>query len=415
MWKGWSQVAGSGWFGSLATIPARFGRITTHRRYLSEIDGLRALALLPVLVWHAALRADRLNGAPGSGFVWGYLFPDGEAGVDLFFAISGFIIALPFLRRPEVQYRKLDAFYLRRLSRLGPPYVLILVVCFILLSVSHYAPADALRFRLTTVPLWQSFVASFFYVHGLLLNAPPKLNPPLWSLEVEAQFYLIAPLLLAPFVKVRLLRGAVGVVCVLALCAVCSYFNTGRYFDQPQGKTILAYLPFFLVGVTCTGWAEEAPNQTSWADVLMPAGYLLLWASGRYQSLQDFGPVLLRDETRIGCIYLILFGALRGSFVRRVLSNPWMTLLGAMCYSIYLTHVPLMQSGLVALHRLFPSLGSVPALAVAMVTLIPSAIVVGFGYFLLVERPSMDPLWPKRLGALLSGRCIAAEPPTGHG
>ena len=409
-------MSGRRWLKSLADIPARFGRITTHRRYLSEIDGLRALALLPVLVWHAALRADRIDGAPGAGFIWGHLFPDGESGVDLFFAISGFIIALPFLRRPAVQYGKLGAFYLRRITRLGPPYVLILIVCFALLSISHYAPADALRFRLTNVPLWQSFVASFFYVHGLILNSPPKLNPPLWSLEVEAQFYLIAPLLLLPFVRVKRLRRIVGPASVLALCAVCSYFNTGAYFDQPQGKTILAYLPFFLVGVTCTGWAEESSEAVGWADAGLVAGYLLLWASGRFQSFRDFGPVLVRDEARIGFIYLIMFGALRGRLVRRVLSNPWMTLVGAMCYSIYLTHVPLMQFGAVVLHRVFHALGSVPALLIALATLIPSAVLVGFGYFLLVERPSMDPLWPRKLAARLTGQRMAAvEPRVGQG
>ena len=121
--------------------------------------------------------------------------------------------------------------------------------------------------------------------------------------------------------------------------------------------------------------------------------------------------MLLRDEARIGFIYLIMFGALRGRLVRRVLSNPWMTLVGAMCYSIYLTHVPLMQFGAVVLHRVFHALGSVPALLAAFVTLIPSAVLVGFGYFLLVERPSMDPLWPRRLAARLTGQPMAAVEP----
>jgi peptidoglycan/LPS O-acetylase OafA/YrhL len=175
----------------LRQIPQRLRRVTSSGSYVPQIDGLRFVAIFLVIIYHSAARGLKYYEPQGAGelAVVKYL-PMGQAGVELFFFISGLIIAYPFLSgKPP----SLGNFYKRRLLRLEPPYMITLLLCFLALGVLGLKPEAAPQFAQQQEPLWQSFLTSIFYLNGTLYGTAPRLNPPLWSLEIEIFFYLLAP------------------------------------------------------------------------------------------------------------------------------------------------------------------------------------------------------------------------------
>ena len=167
----------------------RFSRITSGGNFIPEIDGLRFLAISSVLLFHASyalLRAYEWDLGPG-GKVVSNLFARGALGVELFFVISGFILAVPFARHFLEGAKNVDLprYYLRRVTRLEPPYILTLILFYMAAWLTHDA---AMRGRLVS-----TFFVRLFYLHGLYYQAAPVLNGVTWSLEIEVQFYLIVP------------------------------------------------------------------------------------------------------------------------------------------------------------------------------------------------------------------------------
>jgi peptidoglycan/LPS O-acetylase OafA/YrhL len=179
-------------------------RITSSQRvFIPQIDGIRFLAIVAVIAYHVRaigsfhLTADHraVEGDPVND-----TFSIGHYGVMLFFAISGFILALPFARQFLGGLKKvsLRGYYLRRVTRIEPPYIIHLMV------LALYC-ALVLRFQPSHPHLyhnkeWAAYaakhlVASLGYSNGFIFGTHPYPNIVLWSLEVEVQFYLIAPFL----------------------------------------------------------------------------------------------------------------------------------------------------------------------------------------------------------------------------
>src|SRR5262249_23034422 len=127
----------------------------------------------------------------------------GFRGVELFFVISGFILGLPFAAHyingtPRVDLRK---YYLRRLTRLEPPYFAALILLFVLAVFIQGVPAAALRPH-----LW----ASMLYLHDLIYGTFSPVMGVAWSLEIEVQFYVLVPVLTLLFaIRGALRRGAI--------------------------------------------------------------------------------------------------------------------------------------------------------------------------------------------------------------
>ncbi|MFM8464548.1 MAG: acyltransferase family protein, partial [Burkholderiaceae bacterium] len=152
------------------------------------LDGVRAIAVLAVLLYHLDL--------PG-------FFSAGFLGVDLFFVLSGFLITSQLLREHERdQAISLRDFYLRRARRLLPAVVALLLLCVLL--VECFAPDAIRRTRIDALPAffyvsnwWQIFSEqSYFEISG----RPPLLQH-LWSLAIEEQFYIFWPLALLAILR----------------------------------------------------------------------------------------------------------------------------------------------------------------------------------------------------------------------
>src|SRR6187549_2998935 len=145
------------------TLPERLSRITTGGKIISEIDGFRFLAISPVVVNHLSQRIQRhshiqfdpsLETDPF--FFW---VSRGYIGIYVFFVISGFILSLPFASYCLNQTReiKLKDYFIRRLTRLEPPYIIIMTIFFLALIIHQFSFSE----------LVPHYFASIFYVHNL--------------------------------------------------------------------------------------------------------------------------------------------------------------------------------------------------------------------------------------------------------
>ncbi len=386
----------------LSRFGALFRRVTTSGSYVPQIDGLRLLAILPVLLWHISLRAARsgATATPGDQMLMN-LIPHGHIGVTLFFFISGYIISYPFVTgRPP----KLTQFFARRLPRIEPPYLITLLICFIPLGVFHYVPRGATSFDMSTVPLWQSLLASLVYLHGLLFQTASRLDPPAWSLEVELQFYILSPFLLFWYMKVKSFGLRATLLALLAaVCLVATRWCDIRYGVLGlQEWTILGHAYAFLTGVVASDWASRnkpfARAPLLACDAAMAVGLVGLAASGVFERApHTLLALILDDLARIGLLILVYAGACRGRFSRRFLGLAPVALIGGMVYSIYLTHVPVVQALSGLTDKLFAPFGFLAAWIGDLVVLTPAVMIIGAVFFLAVEKPFMDPELPKRL------------------
>ena len=191
-------------------------RITSTGVYLPEIDGLRFVAIMAVLVYHLAMMSGISAGFvknTGTRAAIATLVFTGGRGVELFFAISGLVLGLPFARhrllgQPPV---RLKPYLLRRVTRLEPPYIANLLLRLpIVVFIKHLTIRQASAHLLT----------SLLYADWLVYNSWPVLHPPSWSLAIEVQFYLLAPLLaFAVFHEDRWVRRTISIAAIV-LCSV---------------------------------------------------------------------------------------------------------------------------------------------------------------------------------------------------
>ena len=195
----------------------RMRRVTRDGRWIPEIDGLRFLAIAGVLIFHLGgelqARSGRwipIEARYTTVFNW---LGNGDRGVRLFFVISGMILAMPFARQWLAGGRtvSLRKYYLRRVTRLEPPY---------LLSVVLFTAMVAIYTRGVAPGLLAHAMASAVYLHSLIFGAMSPINAVTWSLEIEIQFYILAPLVMQVFrVREKALRRGLlcGVIVVLGL------------------------------------------------------------------------------------------------------------------------------------------------------------------------------------------------------
>jgi peptidoglycan/LPS O-acetylase OafA/YrhL len=363
-------------------------RIITGSRYVPEIDGLRFIAIMSVVLFHAfGYYSVRSGLAVTSSWVTTFLV-HGDRGVKLFFVISGFILGLPFAEyylkgRTLPSLRK---YFLRRFTRLEPPYMINLLVCWVLLVLVKHE-----------VGLFPHFLASLAYLHQFVFHAPSLVNGVAWSLEVEIQFYCLVPILTVLFgvrgkALRRVLLGAIMLFAGILQTLVLQSANSASLSAWPPWHlTLPYYIQFFIAGflladIYLLDW-DRCPR-TSWAwDFISLAGWpLVFWMPDR--AVQIAMPFLT----------LILYiAAFRGVVFRWLYTRPLITVIGGMCYSIYLFHYQIISAVGRITVRIHLGLTFWPDFALhcllTVLIVIPSC---GL-YYWLIERPCMDPAWPQKL------------------
>jgi peptidoglycan/LPS O-acetylase OafA/YrhL len=385
-------------------------RSTSHSEFIPVIDGLRFLAILPVVVHHLCERAIRIaedrHLATVSDYVLISLFPSGYLGVELFFVISGLIISYPFIsahlrgqRNPNVRN-----FYLRRVTRLEPPYFLVMIGCYFFVLLTGYIPEVAHTFSDTSISLERSLAASLVYMHGLLLGGMPKLNPPAWSLEIEIQFYTLAPIVLLAVLRLRCL---VAIVLGILMLTAGSIFAS--HFPEIQSVTwhvlpLTYFFHLFLTGIlinilTLGDLVPQRIPRAVW-DIGFIAAFAILYVIDKHE-----GP-MLAAATQVPCYLVLFLAAFKGAFFRRLLSLPWIFTIGGMCYTIYLIHLPILQVLTGPVMRISGCVSFIPGLLISLVVTLPILFTVSVAFFLLIEKPCMNPMWPFRLGTWIAGWAV---------
>jgi peptidoglycan/LPS O-acetylase OafA/YrhL len=320
-------------------LAGKLSRVTSTGELIPEVDGLRFLAISAVLFHH--LLAIFLSGSGRSPEVRTYsewfaaadqswlVIPAycGHFGVNLFFVISGFILALPFAKRAfnEKAAPDLKSYYLRRVTRIEPPYLLNLIVIF-LIHWRQWGEGPQV------VP---NLIASLFYSHGLVYGRESAINGVAWSLEVEIQFYLLTPLLVLIF---RLRNVVARRSLIVAL--IVGFGMLSQWVIYPSGSarlslTLLNFAHYFLTGfllvdLYLTGRLRGADKRLSW-DLATLAGAATIFAT-----LSRFGQFYFLLPLMVGLLYAGFFmGRLSNAFARA----RWITIIGGMCYTIYLYHI----------------------------------------------------------------------------
>lgn len=295
-------------------------------RYRHDIDGLRAVAILPVLLVHAHV----------SGFGGGYV------GVDVFFVISGYLITGIVAREVREGRFSLSRFYERRVRRIFPALIMMLAAVAVAayLSLLPEQLEDLSRsFSATTL-----FGSNIFFYRGLgYFDGSSDLKPLLhtWSLGVEEQFYIFFPLYLA--VAFRLFRARI--VAITALVAVASLaFAVWATVHHPKAAFYLA--PFraheLLLGALVSLGAFPPLSRAWMRHTLSLAGVgMIVWAVVGY-SIDTSFPGLYALVPCVGAALVIHAGVLAPSAAGRLLSWRPLVLVGLISYSLYLWHWPLL-------------------------------------------------------------------------
>ena len=375
---------------------ARLSRETSSGRFIPEMDGVRFVAIAMVVLFHLNGYLTAKAVSPQYAFTahsdWlAQVALVGFRGVELFFVISGFILGLPFAAHyiagaPQVSLSK---YYLRRVTRLEPPYF---VTIFVLLLL-----AIAIQ-RKAVAALLPHLIASLCYMHNLIYAKPSTALGVAWSLEIEVQFYLLVPVLTLLFaVKRRWLRR-----CLLLAAMTGSLAAQTLYLpDHPRlALSILAYLQYFLAGflladIFLVEW-EQSPRLSMRWDFAALAAWPVMFAVLRSATLSHWiFPYLL---------LLLYCAAFRGTWTNRLFSHPWITAIGGMCYSIYLIHYEVISA--VARFTKPVSEGAPYWIhLLVQFVMVGSAVVFICGlYFVLLEKPCMRRDWPRALWTALSKR-----------
>ncbi|MCC2594320.1 acyltransferase [Tessaracoccus sp. OS52] len=354
------------------TAPAPTGSTVTARR--DDIQGLRAVAVLSVIAFHA-----------------GVAMPGGFVGVDVFFVISGFVITAMLLREHVSHGRvRFGRFYLRRFKRLTPALALTVVVTLIgsTLILSPFGPQEvAASTGVGAMLLVANFVTAF--KSGGYFDPAADLNPLLhtWSLSIEEQFYLVFPALLAGAMALGLRRGRTrgtsgdhrrtGLFAVLLLSAISLAFlslNTAG-IDMPGAAAVMGfYSPFSRAWEFGAGAILALVPHSHWAGTRRRAtavgalGIALLGMAFFYINGTMIWPGPWTLLPVAGTMLVIVAGA--GGLhnpITRLLSATPLRRIGDWSYSLYLWHWPL----IVFTHFLWPDVEWAP-LAAALLTFIPA-------------------------------------------
>lgn len=297
----------------------------TLRNYRPEIDGLRTLAVMPVVLFHA--------GVPGvtGGFV----------GVDIFFVISGYLISGILLNAISEQRFSLLDFYDRRIRRIFP--ALIFTYCFVfIVGIFIFMPNDlkVVGHSLAASALFFSNIL-FFFDSGYF-DAPAHLKPLLhtWSLSVEEQFYVIWPLLL--FCLMLLGKGwTIFITLCLALVsftfaqiALSDSAPAAFFLSQYRAWELLlgALLALTSGRVTMGRWASEIGGL---------AGLALIFGSLVMLNEHSAFPGMNAAYPCLGAALIILTTEQHQNLTKRFLSLRPLVFVGLISYSLYLIHWPI--------------------------------------------------------------------------
>ena len=300
--------------------------------YRPEIDGLRAIAVISVVLYHAQFTLFSKKILPG-GFI----------GVDIFFVISGYLITSIILKELVITKNfSFKNFYLRRIRRIFLSIFIVIIFTFPFFFFLFFpAPLiDLSKSLFFTLIFGSNF---YFYYSGLVYGVEDGLLKPFlhtWSLSVEEQFYIIFPFII--FIIFKYLKKFLihffcfGFVCIIASSMGKENYPSFSFYILPTrgwellAGSILAYLNLF----------NSNKRFKDYGTIFESLGLgLIIYAliffddATRHPSIITFLPVL--------GVSLILWFSKKDQIISNILSSKIMVSIGLISYSLYLWHYPI--------------------------------------------------------------------------
>lgn len=352
-------------------------------KYRPDIDGLRAIAVLAVVLYHFGFTPMR------GGFV----------GVDVFFVISGYLITMIIAGELDAGRFTYSSFYERRIRRIFPALFAMLAVATIV-GLVVLLPSDLLL-------LGKSLLATILFGSNLFLwrtsgyfNATSEINPLLhtWSLAVEEQFYLVFPFVLALLMRTSLRFALAGLATMVAvsflLCVVVQPIRpTATFYLLPFRAWELGVGALLALGAFPTIGSRFARDAISVGAIGLLLGSLFLIPAGsQFPGWMAAFPV-------IGTALLIHAGSCGGSVGTRLMSVRPLVFLGLISYSLYLWHWPLLVFAKYVL-------GLAP-LGILVVPLLILSLALAYASYRWVETPFRTKHWGASTRVLFRSGALA--------
>ena len=336
-------------------------------KYRAEIDGLRALAVLPVILFHA-------------GFEW---FSGGFVGVDVFFVISGYLITTIIISEMAERKFSIVNFYERRARRILPALFFVMAAC-LPFAWLWLTPTDLKDFGQSLVAVSTFSSNILFWLESGYFDTSAELKPLLhtWSLAVEEQYYILFPIFL-------MLTWRLGLKWILILLSIVFLISLGvaqwGAYNMPSAAFFL--LPTrgweLLIGVFAAFYLKYNTHLKSYSlnQALSLIGFgMIAYSIIAFDKTTPF-PSLYALIPTIGTGLLILC-AVPKTYVHKFLSLKFVVGIGLISYSAYLWHQPLLSF---ARHRL---LGDVSDLI--LIALCITSLVMAWFSWRFVEKPFRD-------------------------
>ncbi|EAW6536851.1 acyltransferase, partial [Salmonella enterica] len=336
-------------------------------KYRADIDGLRAIAVLAVIVFH-------LN--PN-------LLPGGFVGVDIFFVISGYLITSIIYNDIKSNSFSYKGFYNRRIKRILPIFFVVLFAT-IIASALVMMPED-FKFMMRSAFSTIIFSSNIFFSTNVNYFAQDVKEYPLlhtWSLSTEEQYYFIFPIiifLLAKLSGFNVKRILVGLSVIALLSFSLAIYSR---FNAELSKFNYYYLPSraweMMIG-SCIA-VYKSRNTNSYSNRHIPLIGALVIAISLFISKDNFYPNFYALLPCFGAACILIHSGIKNNFTTKILSSRVASTLGLMSYSMYLWHWPI-----ISIQKYYNIVGNVP-IKNAVYSFI-ATIVLSYASLKLIETP----------------------------
>jgi peptidoglycan/LPS O-acetylase OafA/YrhL len=297
-----------------------------------ELEGLRFFSIMLVVLQHFSERIMRYGDyrfeESSIEHQFSFFLSRGTIGVYIFFAISGYVLTLPWIKQEYSIKQNYKSFLIRRFSRIEPPYLIWMSIFLVVLIFNT---------NLGVVEVLKHYLSSILYSHNLVYQSHSIINPVAWSLEVELQFYLLAPFLVKALWSIKNIKHRILFILSFIFLFQTLQFQFG-WWHFPQKITLLGALPHFLVGILMVNIISLKAIKTKKSyvyDVL----FILSWITLSYIWSTEY----IKNIAFTLILSLLFFSAFNSILINKFLTFKWVIIIGGMCYSIYLIHLPLIE------------------------------------------------------------------------
>ena len=304
--------------------------------YRADIDGLRAIAVLSVILFHLDIT----------------LFSGGFVGVDIFFVISGYLITSIIKNKHENDNFNLKDFYLKRVRRLAPPLITTIAISIFLASLI-LTPIDMVSFSRSVVAALFSFSNIIFFMESGYWDTDATFKPLLhtWSLGVEEQFYLIWPVLLILILKIRNVIPFWASLFAISIsgATLCAWYTS---VDAAAAFYLLPFRVFqFSLGALIIPASNILNSKFDTYQIFLRGtffylGLLTIIISIIFYNKDTVFPGFAVLLPTLGSMLVIIAGGMhkrKGLRSTIILGNRVLTWIGKISYSAYLVHWPLIS------------------------------------------------------------------------